>query len=121
MMRCVLGILVLTGTSLLLGTPARGASEIVIAIRYLQVEGTSHSHLYLYREDGKFLRQLTSDNSGQDVDPSFAPEGDTIAFTREKEGSPLEFWSVPPLGGVPTKLDSAPPWYEKAKTSSYFT
>src|SRR5437763_1196116 len=52
MIRCVLGILVLTGT-LLLETPARGASEIVIAIRYLQAEGISHSHLYLYREDGK--------------------------------------------------------------------
>src|SRR5438045_1337190 len=106
---------------LLFAINLRAASEIVIAIRYLQVEGTSHSHLYLYRDDGKFLRQLTSDNSGQDVDPSFAPEGDTIAFTREKEGSPLEFWSVPPLGGVPTKLDSAPQWYEQAKTSSYFT
>src|SRR5436305_8535012 len=63
MMRCVLTILVLTGTSLLLGTPARGASEIVIAIRYLQPEGTSHSHLYLFREDGKLVRQLTNDSS----------------------------------------------------------
>jgi hypothetical protein len=51
MKRCVLGILALTGTSVLLGAPARAASEIVIAIRYLQAEGTSHSHLYLYREE----------------------------------------------------------------------
>jgi hypothetical protein len=47
-------------------TNAWADSEIVIAIRYLQAEGTSHSHLYLYREDGKLLRQLTKDNSGQD-------------------------------------------------------
>lgn len=99
----------------------RAASEIVVAIRYLQAEGTSHSHLYLYREDGKFLRQLTADNSGQDVDPVFAPGGEVIAFTREKTGSPLEFWTVPPLGGNPTKLDSAPDWYEQTKTSNYFT
>src|SRR5438067_13144619 len=105
MIRCVLGILVLTGT-LLLGTPARGASEIVIAIRYLQAEGVSHSHLYLYREDGKFLRQLTADNSGQDVDPIFTPDGETIVFTREKGSNPLEFWNVRPLGAAPTKLDS---------------
>jgi hypothetical protein len=57
---------------------ARIPSEIVIAIRYLRAEGTSHSHLYLYREDGKLVRQLTNDNFGQDVDPIFAPGGETI-------------------------------------------
>ncbi|OLD70758.1 MAG: hypothetical protein AUG90_00650 [Verrucomicrobia bacterium 13_1_20CM_4_55_9] len=56
-------------TFFLLAIELPAASEIVIAIRYLQTEGTSHSHLYLYREDGKILRQLTTDNSGQDVDP----------------------------------------------------
>src|SRR4029077_21030014 len=84
---------------LVAATQIRAASEIVIAMRYLQPEGTSHAHLYLYREDGKFLRQLTSDNTGQDVDPIFAPDGETIVFSREKQGSPVEFWSVGPLGG----------------------
>ena len=98
------------------------ASEIVVAIRYLQAEGTSHSHLYLYRDDGKFLRQLTNDNSGQDVDPVFSADGATIVFTREKpDNSPLEFWSVQPLGTDLRKLDSVPDWYEQAKTSLYFT
>jgi len=108
-------------TFFLLTIELPAASEIVIAIRYLQAEGTSHSHLYLYREDGKILRQLTTDNSGQDVDPIFAPDGEVIAFTRKKDGSPLEFWSVHPLGGTPTKLDAAPDWYQQTKTSSYFT
>jgi hypothetical protein len=105
----------------LLAINLRAAPEIALAIRYLQAEGTSHSHIYLYRDDGKFLRQLTTDNSGQDVDPVFAPDGEIIVFTREKTGSPLEFWSVHPLGGNPTKLDSAPDWYEQTKTSTYFT
>lgn len=38
-------------TFFLLAIELPAASEIVIAIRYLQAEGTSHSHLYLYRED----------------------------------------------------------------------
>src|ERR1700720_291481 len=105
----------------LLAVNLRAASEIAVAMRYLQAEGTSHSHVYLYREDGKFLRQLTSDNTGQDVDPIFAPDGETIVFTREKGSSPLEFWSVRPLGENPSKLDAAPDWYEQTKTSSYFT
>jgi hypothetical protein len=100
---------------------ARSASEIVVAIRYLQAQGVSYSHLYLYRDDGKFLRQLTNDKSGQDVDPIFAPDGTTIVFSREKTNSTVEFWSIEPLGGGLKKLDSAPDWYEQTKTSTYFT
>ncbi len=105
-----------------LAAASNAASEIVVAIRYLQAEGTSHSHLYLYRDDGKFLRQLTDDNSGQDVDPIFAPDGTTIVFTRQKpNNSPLEFWGVQPLGTDLKKLESPPDWYERTKTSPYFT
>ena len=120
-MRCVLTILVLTGTCLLLGTPARGASEIVIAIRYLQPEGTSHSHLYVFREDGKLVRQLTNDSSGQDSTPIFAPDGSNIVFTREKSNNSREFWSIDPLGKALKKMEIAPDWYVAAKSSPYFT
>src|SRR6059058_4623890 len=121
MRREVLGILILTGASLLPGMAARGAPEIAIAIRYLQTEGTSHSHLYLYREDGKLLRQLTNDNSGQDSGPIFSPDGETIVFTREKPNKVREFWSVNPRGTELKKLDAAPDWYAQAKSSPYFT
>ena len=100
---------------------ARADSVIVIAIRYLQAEGTSHAPLYLYREDGRFLRQLTNDNSGQDVDPIFAPEGGTIVFTREMPDKSLEFWSVEPLSTALKKLSTAPAWYIATRTSPYFT
>jgi len=107
---------------LLLSTPpiSRGDSEIVVAIRYLQPRGTSHSHLYLYREDGKLLRQLTNDNSGQDMDPIFAPDGETIVFTREKPNDTREFWSADPLGKKSQKLDAAPGWYSATKSSPAF-
>ena len=75
-------LVLLAGAFTVTAGVARGDSEIVVAIRYLQAKGTSHSHLYLYREDGKLLRQLTSDNSGQDTDPIFAPDGETLVFTR---------------------------------------
>jgi hypothetical protein len=108
--------------TLFVAVDLHAASEIVVAIRYLQAEGTSHSHLYLYRDDGKFLRQLTNDETGQDVEPIFASDGASIVFTRERRNnSPLEFWSVQPLGGDVKKLDSAPDWYEQTKTSPYFT
>jgi hypothetical protein len=99
---------------------ARAASEIVIAIRYLQREGTSHSHLYLYREDGKLLRQLTNDNSGQEIDPIFAPSGETIVFTREIAEGNVQYWSVEPQGKGLKRLDAAPDWYKAAKTSPFF-
>jgi len=78
------------------GAPA----ELAVAIRYLQAEGTSHAHIYLYREDGKLLRQLTKDDSGQDFDPIFAPDGQTIVFRREKKSGAIEFWSIDPLGSL---------------------
>jgi len=100
---------------------ARADSVIVIANRYLQAEGTSHAHLYLYREDGGLLRQLTNDNSGQDVDPIFTPDGASIVFTREMPDNSVEFWSVEPLSTALKKLSSAPDWYIATKSSPYFT
>jgi hypothetical protein len=100
---------------------ARSESELVIAIRYLQAAGVSHSHLYLYREDGKLLRQLTNDNSGQDVDPIFSPDGAIVGFTREKANDEREFWSIEPHGTNLKHLNNAPDWYKSAKNSPYFT
>src|SRR6516164_5556549 len=107
--------------TLISASEIRADSEIVIAIRYLQAAGTSHSHLYLYREDGKLLRQLTDDNSGQDSGPIFSPDGETIVFMREKPNNVREFWSAKPRGTDLRKLDAAPDWYAQAKSSPYFT
>jgi len=120
-MRPVLRVLILINALAILSMQAWADAEIVIAIRYLQAEGTSHSHLYLYREDGKLLRQLTNDNSGQDSGPVFAPDGSMIVFTREESNNAREFWSVDPLGMALKKLATAPDWYTSAKSSPYFT
>jgi len=98
----------------------RADSEIVVAIRYLQAQGESHAHLFLYREDGTLLRQLTKEERGQDLDPMFAPDGETIVFTREIAENKFEYWSIEPKGGSLKKLDAQPPWYESTKTSPYF-
>jgi hypothetical protein len=120
-MRSTLRILIVVGIFSLSATSTRAAAKIVIAIRYLQAEGTSHSHLYLYREDGKLLRQLTNDNSGQDAAPIFDSSGETIVFTREKPNKVVEYWTIKPRGEGLKKLEAAPSWYVEAKTSPYFT
>ena len=120
-MPSILQTLIVAGIFSLTAMSAGANSEIVIAIRYLQAEGTSRSHLYLYREDGKLLRQLTNENSGQDSAPIFAPDGTTIVFTREKPNGTREFWSVDPLGKTLKKLDAPADWYAGAKSSPYFT
>ena len=91
-----------------------------MAIRYLQAQGESHSHLYLYREDGTLLRQLTKEERGQDIDPMFAPDGETIVFNREIAENKFEYWSVEPKGGNLKQLEAEPEWYSTAKTSPYF-
>ncbi|MES2465496.1 MAG: hypothetical protein V4671_33440 [Armatimonadota bacterium] len=104
-----------------LGAPAAFAgSEIVVSIRYLMPKGMSHAHLFLYRDDGKLLRQLTRENSGQDFNPIFSPDGKNIVFTREKPNGALEHWSIQPLGRGLTRLKNVPAWYKGAKDSPHF-
>lgn len=105
----------------ILGVQAKAASDIVLAIHYLQPEGTSHAHLYLYREDEKLLLQLTNDNSGQDAAPIFDASGETIVFIREKPHKVVEYWTIKPRGEGLKKLEAAPSWYAQAKTSPHFT
>jgi hypothetical protein len=121
LMRLVLRALIIISALAILSAQALAEAEVVIAIRYLQAAETSHSHLYLYREDGKLLRQLTNDNSGQDSGPIFAPDGVIIVFMREKPGNVREFWSIDPRGTGLKKLEAAPDWYIQAKSSPYFT
>src|SRR5436190_22742171 len=104
--------------ALLFAAVVAHASEIVVAIRYLQAQGESHAHLFLYREDGTLLRQLTKENAGQDLDPMFAPDGETIVFTREIAENKFEYWSIDPKGGGLKQLDAQPEWYATTKTSS---
>jgi hypothetical protein len=115
-----LQVLLIGAALCFVATKARSDSEIVIAIRFLQAQGTSHSHLYLYREDGNLLRQLTKDDSGQDSDPIFSPDGNRVVFTRKKTNNVREFWSVTPRGTDLKKLDSEPDWYAQTKSSPYF-
>ena len=98
----------------------RGDSEVVVAMRYFQQTGTSHAHLYLYREDGKLLRQLTDDGKSQDSNPFFAPDGETIVFTRRPDAGGTEFYSVEPRGGNLRRLPAAPGWYTATKDSPFY-
>ena len=95
-------------------------AEVVVAMRYFQQTGTSHAHLYLYRADGKLLRQLTDDGKSQDSNPFFAPNGETIVFTRRPDAGGAEFYSIEPRGGNLHKLPAAPDWYKATKDAPYF-
>lgn len=101
--------------------PAQAANEIVVANRYLLANKTSHAHLFLYREDGKLLRQLTRDNSGQDRNPIFAPDGESIVWTREFPNKPKQYWSIKPRGNHLRRLKVAPAWYRSTHTSPFFS
>ena len=95
-------------------------AEIVVSMRYFQQTGTSHAHLYLYREDGKPLRQLTEDNAGQDRSPVFSPDGASIVFARTDDKGGKSYWSVEPHGGNLRQLPVAPDWYTATKTTALF-
>jgi len=105
---------------LFVASVCRAASEIVVAIRYLQAEGQSHSHLYLYSDDGTLVRQLTKDDSGQDIEPMFVADGATIVFTRELAANKRECWTIDPKGEGLKRLDAEPEWYATTQSAPYF-
>jgi hypothetical protein len=119
-MRRALGLFAVVVCVALGSGRTNAASEIVVAIRYLQAEGESHAHVFLYRDDGTLLRQLTKENSGQDLDPMFAPDGETIVFTREIAENKFEYWTIEPKGGGLKRLETQPEWYANAKSMLYF-
>lgn len=108
---------------------------MVVATRYLQAEGVSHARLYLYKEEGTFLCQLTKFEKGHDHDPLFSPDGKEIVFLHtpdsEVEGgknvadakSPasVEPWRIEPTGKGLKKLPELPDWYRTARNADYFT
>jgi hypothetical protein len=98
--------------------PAKKAAAegmVVVAIRYLQVEGVSHAHLYLYRRDGKLVRQLTADKSGQDHDPVFAPDGSEVVY-QQTDGGEERWRAVKVSGEGERSLEGPTDWYQKQST-----
>lgn len=87
-------------------------ASVVVAIRYYQIEGKSHSHLYLFDRGAKLVRQLTHDDSGQDHDPVFSPDGRKIVYQRRlSKGN--QWRRIDITGEHDQRLDDAPVWYEK--------
>lgn len=109
--------------ALLLPFVARGTDtpmSVVVAIRYLQIDGTSHAHLFLFDRNAVQVRQLTSDNSGQDRNPVFSPDGRVIVYQRRLK-SRVQWRSVQITGKDDRRLKVAPAWYSKpAKKPALF-
>lgn len=91
---------------------AEAVSRVVVAIRYLQIDGTSHSHLYLFDGKAGVVRQLTRDESGQDHNPAFAPGGERIIYQRKSRAG--DRWRSIQINGKGDRLlDGAPAWLAK--------
>jgi hypothetical protein len=98
-----------TALVLALGFAPKVAAELVVSIRYFKEVGTSHYHLFLYRDDGTLVRQLTTDETVQDTGPVFSPDRKQIAFTRMRGIVPEE-WVVGIDGKGARKLEAALDW-----------
>lgn len=102
------------------GSPAEalpGGGQVVVAMRYLQIEGTSHSHLYLFGRDGKLVRQLTKSDAGQDADPVFAPDGKSVLYVRVTGpgDNPVEEWRLVSVEGGNDRAVAEPPAWREAQ------
>lgn len=64
-----------------------------------------HNELFLVNSDGSRLRQLTTNDVGQDFDPAWSPDGKTIVFGRNS-GGPIDLWQVDVATGEVNQLTS---------------
>jgi hypothetical protein len=117
---CSLAFLAAALALLAIPCAGRGDAEITVAIRYLQDEGVSHSHVYLFRKDGKLIRQLTREDAGQDSNPFFSPDGNMIVFTRTTDAR-VETWSIEPKGTGLRMLSEPPDWYRRASAAEGYS
>lgn len=98
--------------------PAGGANDgtVVVAMRYLQIEGLSHSHLYLFSGGGRLIRQLTQSEQGQDADPVFSPDGKSVLYVRlagsGREGAEKEWRLISVDGKNDQPVKTPPAWRE---------
>jgi hypothetical protein len=94
-------------------------ADLVVSLRYFKTEGTSHYHLYLYRDDGKVARQLTAPEDAHDTNPIFSRDGSEIAFTREVKGG-SKIMSIHPDGSAMRALAQVPAWYHPTESSDAY-
>jgi Tol biopolymer transport system component len=68
--------------------------------------------IWSIRPDGTDLQQLTSSGAGFDIRPSYAPQGDAIAFERQHldDFSLSDIYTIPAGGGTPSLLVSDAGW-----------
>jgi len=86
----------------------------------MKVLFTQSARLYLtFKSNSLFSASAINFSASAGV--PFAPDGETIVFTREKPNDTREFWSVDPRGTKLKKFDAAPDWYSATKSSPYFT
>ena len=71
-----------------------------------QIVFTYGNDLWIVPREGGEARHLTS-GVGQEVLPSFSPDGSTIAFTGEYDGN-RDVYTIPATGGVPRRVTYHP-------------
>jgi dipeptidyl aminopeptidase/acylaminoacyl peptidase len=66
-----------------------------------------HSAIYLVPSNGGDSRRIT-DGVKQDEGPAWSPDGKTIAYVSDREGSPKQVWLFDVAGGTSRKLTNLP-------------
>ncbi|MBI3824039.1 MAG: PD40 domain-containing protein [Planctomycetes bacterium] len=101
MKRCALLCILLVPT-LATAEPIRLANNPALSADGQWLAFDWNGDIWIVASTGGEARQLTS-NPARDTQPKFAPDGKSIAFVSDREGSPAVY-TVPFHGGVPKQL-----------------
>ncbi len=88
------------------------ANDPRIIFNGLSLTGTEPAGIFIVNADGSNLTRLTE---GPDFQPSWSPDGTTIAFASDRDGN-VGIYTMPVSGGVPVRrtgqgaMEVAPQW-----------
>jgi len=108
----VFALLTLTlSVALLSGNSAAQGSASALLMRNPTVSSTDivfsyAGDLWIVSRQGGEARRLTS-GAGNEANPIFSPDGQTVAFTGEYDGN-VDVYTIPAAGGVPKRLTFHP-------------
>jgi len=87
-------------------TPAGGHYHPAVSPDGTRIAFALNGNIWTMRRDGTDKRKVTTDGAGND-DPTWSPDGATIAYTSHAAGR-TEIFMVPAAGGTPTNLTRTP-------------
>lgn len=94
------------GKTIVFASSRDGDPQYTMKMAYISTDNKGAFELYSMTADGQNIQRLTQ-NTANDYNPAWSPDGRSIAFTSNRDGN-TEIYTMAPDGSQQTRLTNAP-------------